>query len=67
MNYSILIIDDGKARYEEMLKAAEAERRYRQIKGNSPSLLQRAGGFLIAAGQKLKAQPYPTTPAFHSK
>ncbi|NIP25966.1 MAG: hypothetical protein GWO38_19640 [Phycisphaerae bacterium] len=61
--------NEGKARFNELLQEAEAERRYQRIKGNRPSLLQRSGDFLISLGQQLKAQAQsnPTIPALQKK
>jgi hypothetical protein len=53
----------GKIRHQELLQEAETERRYRKIKGNSASLWQRSGYFLIAVGQALKAQAPSNTTA----
>jgi hypothetical protein len=61
--------NEGKARYNELLQEAEAERRYQRIKGNQPSLLQRSGDFLISLGRQLKTQARPNAaiPALQKK
>ncbi len=56
MEHPDLMLSNGEARYQQMLQAAEAERRYRKIKGNGPSLLERIGEFLILTGRKLKSK-----------
>ncbi len=56
MNHPDLMSSNSEARYQQMLQKAEAERRYRKIKGNGPNLLERTGEFLISAGRKLKTE-----------
>jgi hypothetical protein len=59
----------ARIRHEEALKEAEIERLYKQIKGNQPSLFQRAGALLAATKQRLKGQIVVRSahPAFNKK
>lgn len=69
MTHPTLIEKDAEIRYQQLLQEAEAERLYQRLRGNSPSLWQRAGDLLITVGQTLKAQApsSSTTPSLDPK
>ncbi|NIP26318.1 MAG: hypothetical protein GWO38_21460 [Phycisphaerae bacterium] len=69
MSHPAITSKNAEIRYQQLLQEAEAARQYRKIKKNNPSLLQRTGELLSAAGQKLKAQPqsHSKTPALRAK
>ena len=69
MEHPIIASNSAKIYQQERLQEAVVAGRYRQIKGNQPSWLQSVGDWLIAAGQKIKAQAQANTatPAFHAK
>ena len=52
INQSLLEI--AYLRQQEMLRQAETERLYRQLKGNRPGLLKQAGQRLLGAASQLK-------------
>lgn len=67
INQSLLEI--AYLRQQEMLQQAEAERLYRQLKGNRGGWLKLAGHRLLGAKQFLPAflQPKPVTPILGQK
>lgn len=67
MLHPVLMEDVANLRYQEMLQRAENKRFYKRIKGNQPGLLQWIGNRLTAAGQRLQAQSYLTTPLWGEK
>ncbi len=54
--YPDFMLEDGKARYQELLREAEVERRFRRSKAQPASLLAHVGDLLIATGQRLQGQ-----------
>ncbi len=56
-----LLLEIAYLRHQEMLRQAEAERRYRQLKGNRPSLLKQVSHRLLATGWQLKAHRQSNT------
>jgi hypothetical protein len=67
INQSLLEI--AYLRQQEMLQQAEAERLYRQLKGDRPGLLKQVGPRLAGAAWQLKAyfQSNPATPILGQK
>ncbi len=65
MYFSLLNVDDTKARYNELLQDAEAERRYRRIKKLNASPRK---GLNLFARKHEKDRPTPVAkPAFRTK
>ena len=69
MSTYFLLFEVARLRQQEMLQQAEAERLYRQLKGNRVGLLKQAGKRLLAAVWQLKAyrQSKPVTPLWGQK
>jgi hypothetical protein len=67
-NYFILL-EFARQRRQDMVQQAEAERLYRQLKGNRPGSFRRIGHCLADAVRHLKAhsQSNPATPVFDQK
>ena len=69
LNHYSILIEIARQRQQVMLQQAQAERLYRQFRGNREGLLKQAGQRLLAAASQLKAsrQSKPVTPLLDRK
>jgi len=54
LNHYSLLLEIARVRQQEMLQQAEADRLYRQLKGNRSSLLQQIGCWMAGIVRQLK-------------
>jgi hypothetical protein len=69
INHYSLLQEFARLRQQEMLRQAETERLYKQLKGNRPGLLQQIGHHLADVARQLKTytQSSPATPILGHK
>ena len=63
LNPSILF-EQAQLQHQEMLKQAETERLYRQLKGNQPGLIQQLANRFKAVLKRLPTGSASTVPAY---
>lgn len=59
MSNDFFLLEIARLRQQDLVRQAEAERLYRQLKGNRPEWLQQAGHLLTDAVRQLKVLPQP--------
>lgn len=66
MNHYSLLLEAAHERHQELLRQAQIERCYKQLKRNNPDWLRQIGQYLADSIKPVKAHPQskPTTPIF---